>query len=68
MTCLLLVLACEILKTGKTIDFAIFCFGRMGGDLVNVVDELNKVFSRLSSRIQVLFDMKDLRIFNHQIM
>ena len=35
--------------------------------MVNVVDESHKVLSRLSSRIQVLFDMKDLRALNHQI-
>ena len=34
--------------------------------MVNVVDESNKVFSRLSSRIQVLFDMKDLGALIHQ--
>ena len=35
--------------------------------MVSVVDESHKVLSRLSSRIQVLFDMKDLRALNHQI-
>ena len=56
----------ELKKMHLTLLF--FCFGRIGVDLVNVIDESNKVFSRLSSRIQVLFDMKDLRILNHQIM